>query len=242
TRDLAEVRTTLVIAPENSLANEAAALLATRLPVRLLTGEADEEQRVELFAHLPSQEPSGLVGSYIALLARLKTLGRIVLLEVTNGAYKLRSGARLALQKATARLAAALGAELTLTDVVASPELVASVDDGQRLSLTLPNLRVHVADLGGSPNWPLHPDLQLTLRQVAERGRQAIVIAARRGYSAAFGCHTCGWLSPCPNCDLTLRYHRDEDRLRCHQCGHDEPVPRLCPQCGGEDLGALRGA
>ena len=241
-RDLAGGRSTLVIAPENSLASEAAALLATRLPVRLLTGEADEEQRVELFSQLPEEEASVLVGSYIALLAPLPNLGRIVLLEASNGAYKLRSGARLALQKAATRLAAAVGAELTMTDVVASPELVAALEDGQRLSLPLPNLRVHVADLGGSPNWPLHPDLQLTLRQVAQRDRQAIVIAARRGYSAAFGCYTCGWLAPCPNCDLTLRYHRDEDRLRCHQCGHDEPIPRVCRECGGEDLGALRGA
>src|SRR5690606_29871954 len=133
TRDLAEGRSTLVIAPENSLANEAAALLATRLPVRLLTGEANEEQRVELFAQLPSEEPSVLVGSYIALLAPLKNLGRIVLLEVTNGAYKLRSGARLALQKATARLAAALGAELTLTDVVRSEEHTSELQSREKL-------------------------------------------------------------------------------------------------------------
>lgn len=240
--DLAAGRSVLVIAPENTLASEAAAQLGSRLPVRLLTGEASEEQRVALFAELPSEEASVLVGSYIALLAPLPDLGRIVLLEASNGAYKLRSGARLALQKAAMRLAAAVGAELTMTDVVASPELVAAVDDGQRVSLPLPNLRIHVADLGGSPNWPLHPDLQLTLRQVAQRDRQAIVIAARRGYSGAYGCFTCGWLAPCPNCDLTLRYHRDEDRLRCHQCGHDQHIPKPCPQCGSEDLGALRGA
>ncbi|HZJ10933.1 MAG TPA: primosomal protein N', partial [Trueperaceae bacterium] len=240
--DLSEGRSVLVIAPENTLANEAAALLATRLPVRLLTGEASEEQRVALFAELPSEPPSVLVGSYIALLAPLPNLGRIVLLESSNGSYKLRSGARLAVQRAAQRLAAAVDAKLTFTDVVASPELVAAVDDGQRVSLPLPNLRVHVADLSASPNWPLHPDLQLTLRQVAMRDRQAIVIAARRGYSGAFGCYVCGWLAPCPNCDLTLRYHREEDRLRCHQCGHDEAVPVICPQCGGEELGALRGA
>src|SRR5690606_33373671 len=109
-----------------------------------LTGEASEEQRVALFAELPSGEPSVLVGSYLTLLAPLPRLGRIVLLEASNGAYKLRSGARLALQKAAQRLAAAVDAELTLTDVVASPELVAVIDDGQRLSLPLPNLRIHV--------------------------------------------------------------------------------------------------
>lgn len=240
--DLEAGRSVLVLAPENAIAIEAASSLASKLPVRFLTGEADEEQRTALFAELPSEPPTLLVGSYIALFAPLPGLGRIVLLEAQSSSYKLRSGARLAVQKAAQRLAAALHADLTLTDVLASPELVAMVEDGQRLSLPLPSLRVHVADLAQSPNWPLHPDLQLTLRQVAQRGRQAVVIASRRGYSGAFGCYTCGWQAPCPNCDLTLRYHRNENRLRCHQCGHDTDVPIVCPDCGGEDLGALRGA
>lgn len=240
--DLEAGRSTLVLAPENSVANEAAALLATRLPVRLLTGEANEEQRTALFAELPGEPPSVLVGSFIALFAPLPNLGRIVLLEAQSSSYKLRSGARLAVQKAAQRLAAALQVELTLTDVVAGPELMAMVDEGGRLSLPLPSLRVHVADLSQSANWPLHPDLQLTLRQVAQRDRQALVIASRRGYSGAFGCFTCGWQAPCPNCDLSLRFHRDEGRLRCHQCGHDAALPLSCPQCGEEELGALRGA
>src|SRR5690606_35068119 len=112
--DLELGKSVLVIAPENSLAKEAAAQLATRLPVRLLTGAATEEQRVELFANLPDESSSVLVGSYIALLAPLVNLGRIVLLEASNSAYKLRSGARLAVQTAAQPLAAAVGAEFTM--------------------------------------------------------------------------------------------------------------------------------
>src|SRR5690606_18424879 len=101
---------------------------------------------------------------------------------------------------------------------------------------------LHVADLNSSANWPLHPDLQLTLRQVRERSRQALVVVPRRGFSGAYGCNACGWQAPCPNCDLTLRFHREEVRLRCHQCGHNEAPPELCPACGSADLGPLRGA
>ena len=240
--DLAAGESVLLLAPEVSLAQEAAALLGTQLPVRLLTGEADEEQRVALWKALPDEPPTVLVGTYPALLAPLPKLGRIVVLEAANAAYKLRSGARLAVLKAAARLAAAVGAKLTLSDVLATPELLAAVPAGDRLSLPLPRLRLHVADLTSSPNWPLHPDLQLTLRQVADRSRQAVVIAPRRGFSGAFGCTACGWQAPCPNCDLTLRFHREEVRLRCHQCGHDEAPQSACPACGSAELGPLRGA
>src|SRR5690606_40147587 len=73
---------------------------------------------------------------------------------------------------------------------------------------------LHVADLNSSANWPLHPDLQLTLRQVRERSRQALVVVPRRGFSGAYGCNACGWQAPCPNCDLTLRFHRERSEER----------------------------
>ena len=240
--DLDAGESVMVLAPEVALASEAAALLGTRLPVRLLTGDADEEQRVSLWQELPDEPPTVLVGTYPVLLAPLPNLGRVAVLEATNGAYKLRSGARLAVLKAAARLAGAVGARLTLTDVFATPELLAAVPQAERLSLPLPRLRLHVADLTNSPNWPLHPDLQLTLKQVAQRSRQAVVVVPRRGFSGAFGCTSCGWQAPCPNCDLTLRFHREETRLRCHQCGHHEAPPATCPSCGSTDLGPLRGA
>lgn len=240
--DLAAGRSAVVVAPENTLAREAAGLLATRLPVLYLTGEATDEQREALFATLPTAGPVVLVGSHVALLAPVAGLGRVVVLEAGNQAHKLRSGGRLYVPKAAQRVAAAAGASLTLTDVVPSPELLALGGEGGGTLLPLPRLRVHVADMSGSPGWPLHPDLQLTFRQVVQRERQAVVLAPRRGFSGAYGCLNCGWQAPCPNCDLTLRYHRDEGRLRCHQCGHDAPLPTACPQCGGEDLGALKGA
>lgn len=240
--DLKAGNSVLVLAPEVTLAVETAALLGSVLPVRLLTGEAEEEQRVALWSELPDEPPTVLVGTYPALLAPLPSLGRIVLVEATNQAFKLRAGARLAMLKAARRMAVALGAALTLTDVATTPESLAALPDGERLALPAPRLRLHVADLNTSPNWPLHPDLQLTLRQVKERSRQALLVVPRRGFSGAYGCNSCGWQAPCPNCDLTLRFHREEVRLRCHQCGHNEAPPTLCPSCGSADLGPLRGA
>lgn len=240
--DLELGKSVLVVAPEQAQAATSAALLANELPVSYLTGEAADEQRVRLWSELPDSGPQVLVGTYLALLAPLPRLGRVVVLDAGSSAYKLQHGARLLLPKAAGLLAQSEGVPLTLVDLAPTPDLVLAMPAEQIVRLPLPRMRLHVADLNESGNWPVHPDLLRTLRQVAERRRQAVVLAPRRGFSGAYGCLSCGWQAPCPNCDLTLRFHRQEARLMCHQCGHVEPQAKRCPDCGGSDLGALRGA
>jgi primosomal protein N' (replication factor Y) len=239
--DLDDGRSVLVLAPEQARLNEAAEALAS-LPLFLLSGELDDEQRLRLFEELPSSGPVVVLGTYLALLAPLPRLGRVVVTEAASGSYKLQAGARLFVPDAAALLAEASGAALTLSDVVAGPDTLVRLPEGARRTLPLPRLRLHAADMGGSGNWPLHPDLLRLLKQVRERGRQAVLIAPRRGFSAALGCEACGWTAQCPNCDLSLRYHRQDGRLRCHQCGHEQAPPSACPSCGGTALAPLRGA
>ncbi len=240
--DLAAGRSAVVIAPEVAQAAEAAGALARELPVQYLTGGFEEESRRRAWAELPEVGPAVVVGTFTALLAPVVELGRVVLLDASSGSYKLLSGARTQVARIAKQLALAADVPLTRTDVVVTPETLQSLEEGSLRSLPLPDLRLHVADMRESSNWPLHPDLLLTLRQVAERGRQAVVMAPRRGFSGAYGCRACGWSAPCPNCDLTLRYHQRDHRLRCHQCGHDEGLPEVCPACGSAELEPLKGA
>lgn len=240
--EVGEGRSVLVIAPEQAQAASTAALLANHLPVSYLAGDATDEQRVRLWSELPSSGAQVLVGTYLALLAPLPELGRVVLLDAGSAAYKLQHGARLLLPRAARLLARAERVPLTLVDLALSPDLAVAVRNEHVARLPLPRLRLHVADLNEGSNWPVHPDLVRTLKQVSERRRQAVILAPRRGFSGAFGCLECGWQAPCPNCDLTLRFHRQEARLLCHQCGHEEKEPKRCPDCGSTNLGALRGA
>ena len=57
------------------------------------------------------------------------------------------------------------------------------------------------------------------------RGEQTLLFLNRRGYSTSLQCPKCGYVAECPNCSLSLTYHRPEQKLRCHLCGHVEPVP-----------------
>jgi primosomal protein N' (replication factor Y) len=71
------------------------------------------------------------------------------------------------------------------------------------------------------------------------RGEQALILRNRRGWAAAILCPACGSRLTCRQCSLALTWHKKERRLRCHGCGNSQPLPSLCPSCGGADLREL---
>ncbi len=74
--------------------------------------------------------------------------------------------------------------------------------------------------------------LRDSITKVLERNEQAILLINRRGFSTNMSCRKCGHVLKCPNCNIALTYHKDDDMLKCHHCGHVELVPDRCPDCG----------
>ncbi|HEX7021314.1 MAG TPA: primosomal protein N', partial [Trueperaceae bacterium] len=187
-------------------------------------------------------EPKVLVATYLGLLAPLPELARVVVLEEAANSYKLPSGARLFIPTVARLLAETHGVPLVLADALPNPESRWRLPPEACIDLGASDARLHVTDLTQASNWPVAGDLIRVLRQVQDRERQAVVLASRRGFSAALSCSECHWLAMCPNCDLPLRYNQERYRLRCHQCGHSETAPRACPSCRSHHLLPSRAA
>lgn len=81
----------------------------------------------------------------------------------------------------------------------------------------------------------LAPDLVQAVAGTLAAGDQALLFLNRRGYAPLTLCRTCGHRLACPSCASWLVEHRFRGRLVCHHCGHEEPVPKTCPECGAED-------
>ena len=80
----------------------------------------------------------------------------------------------------------------------------------------------------------LSDELKQGLFDTRSRGQQAMVLLNRRGFSSFLLCRSCGNAVQCPNCDVTLTYHRKVQRLVCHYCNHQRGIPPKCPVCDGE--------
>jgi primosomal protein N' (replication factor Y) len=75
-----------------------------------------------------------------------------------------------------------------------------------------------------------------SIGEVLDRGEQTMLLLNRRGYENFWQCMACGETLGCPNCDITLTYHKGAWRLMCHLCGHETIPPETCPTCGAKHL------
>ena len=74
--------------------------------------------------------------------------------------------------------------------------------------------------------------LRATMQTALDDGGQVILFLNLRGYSTTVWCRSCGGGVKCPNCDITMTFHRDRNIILCHTCNEQQPPPQACPQCG----------
>jgi len=106
-------------------------------------------------------------------------------------------------------------------------ELPERVDDQKMPHVRVVDMRQAAAKEKGPPIFSRQ--LKDAISDRLERGEQTILFLNRRGYSTSLQCEKCGYVAECPNCSVSLTYHRTGMKLLCHICGHTERVPSICP-------------
>ena len=230
----------IVLVPEIALTPQAVGRFQARFGERiaLLHSGMTEAERRDERERIVSGEARIVVGARSAIFAPVRGLGLVVVDEEHDPSYKQESDPRYDARTVAAKRAALEGAVAVFGSATPRPESWAALerlDLGGRLIGKLPPVRV--VDLRRERGYPLSAPLLAELGKVAERGGKAILLLNRRGLVPAIHCRTCGVTRRCPNCDVALVLHGDG--LRCHHCGHAEPAPELCPECGSAELARL---
>lgn len=78
--------------------------------------------------------------------------------------------------------------------------------------------------------------LMMHVKEALERNEQVILFQNRRGFAPRLECEVCNWIPECPNCDISLVYHKNQNRLRCHICGHSTHLIHTCGGCGSKEV------
>jgi primosomal protein N' (replication factor Y) (superfamily II helicase) len=234
---LAQGRSAIVMVPEIALTPQTARRFEQRFGERvaILHSKLGLGERYDEWQRLRDGRARICVGPRSAVFAPLEDLGLVVVDEEHDSAYKQESDPRYDAREVAERRARAADAVLlcgTATPRAESWLRMRTLSLPERVdSLALPP--VELLDMRGLRH-ALHPDARRALEDVRRRGRKAIVLVNRRGWSAFVECRECGRPWMCPHCDVTLTLHRDAvpGRLTCHHCGHAEPSPHACPDCG----------
>jgi primosomal protein N' (replication factor Y) len=195
-----------------------------------------------------------VLGTRLAVLASVPHLKLIVVDEEHDPSYKQQEGARYSardlavyrgrLQSAQVILGSATPSleswhhSRTPLDAQDSPRYVRLSMPSRIGQGSLPQLRR--VDMGKQPRRTLvSAPLLAAMRERLGRGEQVLVLLNRRGYAPVLHCTSCGWKSECPHCSAFRVFHKSDRSLRCHHCSLTQAVPRACPACGNQDIGAL---
>ncbi|MDR3458598.1 MAG: primosomal protein N' [Verrucomicrobiae bacterium] len=183
-----------------------------------------------------------VIGARSAVFAPVEPLGLIVVDEEHESTYKQEEAPRYHARDVAIMRGQMENAVVVLGSATPSMESYFNCQRGKFTLLELPERvddqkmpRVRVVDMrqaGFKEKGPpiFSPQLKEAITQRLERKEQTILFLNRRGYSTSLQCPKCGYVANCPNCSLTLTYHRPEQKLACHICGHSEKVPLVCPE------------
>jgi primosomal protein N' (replication factor Y) (superfamily II helicase) len=233
-------RSAIVLVPEIALTPQTLARFEARFgdAVAVLHSRLRPGERHDEWIRLRSGEARVCVGPRSAVFAPVRDLGLVVVDEEHDASYKQEGDPRYDARRVAERRAEKAGAVLLAGTATPRTESYQAL---RRLALpervdgrVLPPIEL-VSTLGAAADSAggLHPRTHEALAEVRRRGEKAIVLLNRRGWSSFLACRTCARVWGCPRCDVTLVLHRAAAaRLECHHCGHHEPVPDACPDCG----------
>jgi len=245
-------RGAIVLVPEIALTPQIVGRFRERFgdTVAVLHSRLRPGERYEEWRRLRTGEARVCVGPRSAVFAPIEGLGLIVVDEEHDASYKHEGDPRYDAREVAVQRARCADALLVLGSATPRPESVYRAESSVRASsqasalLRLP-VRVdgrplppvEVLDMRGEQGAGLHPETVQALARVREQRGKAIVLLNRRGWSNFLSCRSCGRVWSCPECDVALVLHRREGYVACHHCGHREPVPQRCEQCGSISVG-----
>lgn len=248
-RVLQKKRQVIVLIPEIALTYQTVMRFYQRFgdQVSIINSRLSAGERYDQFERAKRGEIQIMIGPRSALFTPFPDLGLIVMDEEHENAYKSEVSPRYHARETAAEWAKINRAALILGSATPSMTAYTKALQGQYQLYTLSKrakegshlAKVEIVDLReelrqGNRSMFSYL-LQQKMAERLQRGEQIILFMNRRGYSNFISCRACGDALKCPHCDVSLTYHRNGE-LKCHYCGYQMPVPKICPSCGSRYL------
>ena len=241
---LAQGKSALMLVPEISLTPQIVRQFKARFgdQVALLHSALSDGERYDEWRRIEKGDAQVVVGARSAIFAPIKNLGVVIMDEEHETSYKQEDMPRYHARDVAQWRGQYHHCPVVLGSATPSLESRARAQKGvyQWLRLTkringkdLPHVQLVDMRQAGryAPTTDISQELATEIQKKLALNEQVVLMLNRRGYSSFLMCRECGEVIKCPNCDISLTYHKDTNSLKCHYCGHEEPVPQVCPNC-----------
>jgi primosomal protein N' (replication factor Y) (superfamily II helicase) len=208
----------------------------------LSAGEKYDEWR-----KIQRKEVSVVVGARSAIFAPFENLGIIIIDEEHETSYKQEETPRYHARDVAIKRGEHFNCPVVLGSATPSLESFARAQKNVYTLLSLPTRMnnqalpdVEIVDMRDelrSGNRSMFSNsLFEKMKDRIDKGQQIVLFLNKRGHSSFVMCRDCGFVVNCPNCEISLTYHRNGQQMKCHYCGHEEYVPSKCPECSSEHI------
>lgn len=238
----------IVLVPEISLTPQTLARFEKRFGKRVAVFHSalSEGEKYDEYRRVARGEVNVIVGTRSAIFAPLKDISYIIMDEEHSDSYKQENSPRYDTKMVALERCKYHNAKLILGSATPTLESYARALKGVYHLVNLKERvggrclpKVEFVDMNKAlATAKGHFSLELIKRieETLRRGEQVILLLNRRGYSSVLSCKNCGYVMKCPNCDISLTYHKTNNMLRCHYCGYATNYPKVCPECKEEAL------
>lgn len=246
---LSQGKTALMLVPEISLTPQMVRQVEARFgdEVAVLHSGLSEGEKYDEWRRIRRDEAKVVVGARSAVFAPLKNLGLIIIDEEHENSYKQDDTPRYHARDVALWRSKYNHAPLVLGSATPSLESRARAQKNVYQLLTLSkraNQRalpaVKILDMKDTQfagdQFDLTQELVDAVKERVQKHEQTILLLNRRGFSSFMLCRSCGFVLKCPNCDISLTYHKAGNQMKCHYCGHSEVVPTVCPNCHSNEI------
>ena len=244
-------KTAIVLVPEISLTPQIVSRFKSAFGdnVAVFHSSLSEGEKYDEYRKIMKGEVSIVVGARSAIFSPLKNLGLIIIDECQSSTYKQESTPKYDALEIAYKRGEANNAKVILGSATPRLEEYARGKKGvihlinlkNRISGKFPNIEiVDMASEAKKHNYIISEKLDIEINKSLSKNEQVILLLNRRGFSTFLSCTNCGYVYKCPNCDISLIYHKSSNSYSCHYCGYRCEKSDICPNCheeGIKDLG-----
>jgi len=251
-RLLLEGKESIVLVPEISLTEQIVSRFKNRFTdsIAILHSRLSEGEKYDEWRRIARGEVKIVIGARSAIFAPLKNIGVIIIDEEHTDSYKQDScnpkyhaldvakwrsnyhKCPVVLGSATPTLETYARAKKNVYELI---ELKTRVNHKNLPKISVVDMNQEMKKMRGNFSRTLINEME----ECFSREEQVILLLNRRGYSSFVSCKNCGYTEKCPNCDITLTYHKSSNTLRCHYCGYGTKLNTVCPECHEEAITTL---